>query len=398
MHPFTIASLSAYAAVVLLAGLLRGRLFAIFSFVFVGVHTLLSTTLAPHVPAPLSWAYCYLQAAVYLHYALLTRPRMRPLAYRLLVSLPASWFVAATLLAMPWAVVSAVGLPPLGLWIPYALAVAGLIESLSAKRELVNIALGVEAPSALARHRSGDEGSARPLRIVQLTDTHLGPFMSEARLHDICARAVAQRPDLILLTGDFLTMESQADPLLLARALAPLSQLDGRVFACRGNHDFEAPEHVARSLAHIGARLLIDELVTVQTEAGPVEILGIDFRFRDREEHLAKLTEQFPRIEGLARVAMLHDPGAFKHMPVGMSDLVLSGHTHGGQLGLLRLGLPHTVVSALGKMPDHGLWARGRDRLYVHRGTCHYGFPLRLGVPAEESVLHVHLPLASASR
>ena len=62
-----------------------------------------------------------------------------------------------------------------------------------------------------------------------------------------------------------------------------------------------------------------------------------------------------------------------------------------GQLGLVSLGLPHTVLRLLVDMPDHGLWARGRDRLYVHRGTGHYGFPLRLGVPAEESLLRVHL-------
>ena len=47
-------------------------------------------------------------------------------------------------------------------------------------------------------------------------------------------------------------------------------------------------------------------------------------------------------------------------------------------------------------LPDHGLWARGPDRLYVHRGTGHYGFPLRLGVPAEESVLRVHRMPASS--
>jgi predicted MPP superfamily phosphohydrolase len=90
------------------------------------------------------------------------------------------------------------------------------------------------------------------------------------------------------------------------------------------------------------------------------------------------------------RVAMLHDPGAFAHLPDGAADLVLAGHTHGGQVGLLRFGLPHTVVSALSSMPDHGFWALGTMRLYVHRGTGHYGFPVRVGVPPEESVLHVH--------
>ena len=72
---------------------------------------------------------------------------------------------------------------------------------------------------------------------------------------------------------------------------------------------------------------------------------------------------------------------------------MLSGHTHGGQIGLVSLGLKGTVVSLFGVSPDHGFWARGTDRLYVHRGTGHYGFPLRMGVPGEESVVRVHRPV-----
>ena len=68
---------------------------------------------------------------------------------------------------------------------------------------------------------------------------------------------------------------------------------------------------------------------------------------------------------------------------------MLSGHTHGGQLGLLSLGGTGTFVSAFTAIPDHGPWARGHDRLYVHRAQGHYGFPIRLGVPAEQSLLQV---------
>jgi predicted MPP superfamily phosphohydrolase len=85
---------------------------------------------------------------------------------------------------------------------------------------------------------------------------------------------------------------------------------------------------------------------------------------------------------------LLHDPGAFRFLPANAAELTLSGHTHGGQLGLVSLGLSWTIV-ALSKCPDHGLWARGAARLYVHRGTGHYGFPLRIGVPAEEGLLRV---------
>jgi predicted MPP superfamily phosphohydrolase len=227
--------------------------------------------------------------------------------------------------------------------------------------------------------------------LVQLTDPHLGPFMSQARLCRFAARAVAREPDLVLLTGDFLTMESQSDPSLLAGALAPLKALEGRVFACLGNHDLEAPRTVQKALAEAGVRLLVDEAVLVETDAGPVQILGADFRWRKRAEHLAGLMAAHPRVEGALRLLLLHDPAAFTHVPEGEADLVLSGHTHGGQLGLVSLGLSGTFISAFSSSPDHGLWARGRDRLYVHRGTGHYGFPIRLGVPAESSLLRVHV-------
>src|SRR5690606_5993879 len=121
----------------------------------------------------------------------------------------------------------------------------------------------------------------RTLRIVQITDPHLGPFMSERRLRRICEQAIADAPDLILLTGDFLTMESHADPRVLARALAPLKAAEGRVFACLGNHDHEAPEIVVRALAGIGATLLVDREAIVRTAHGPVQILGFDFVWRD---------------------------------------------------------------------------------------------------------------------
>ena len=227
---------------------------------------------------------------------------------------------------------------------------------------------------------------------MQITDPHLGPFMSVARLRRIAARAVAQKPDLVFLTGDFLTMESQSDPELLRRALEPLRAMPGKVFACHGNHDHEAPETVASALADNGIALLVDEARDVETEAGPVQIVGMDFAWRDRAEHLAARVRGAPAQAGRRlRIVLLHDPGAFRHLPEGEGDLVLSGHTHGGQVGLVSLGLSWTFLRLFGiRIPDHGFWARGRDRMYVHRGTGHYGFPLRLGVPSEESVLRVH--------
>jgi predicted MPP superfamily phosphohydrolase len=394
MSWFPLASWAAWALVVALAAFVRGRPFVFFVAVLVGVETLVAVALAP-MSGPLFPVYAYLQGAVCLHFALLSAPRMRPFVYRALVSLPASWFMAATLLAVPWAIAHARGFHPWGLAVPYAVAFAGLVDSFVSRPANVDIVIGAESDTPLVRVARKVGGDERPLRIVQITDPHLGPFMSASRLAKICARAVAESPDLVLLTGDFLTMESQHDETLLGRALMPLAALDGRCFACLGNHDLEAPAHVRAGLAAAGVRLLVDESARIETGAGPVEILGFDFRFRDRKAHLEEVAARHPRREGALRVALLHDPGAFRHLPPGTADLVLSGHTHGGQLGLLWLGLPHTIVSALSQIPDHGLWQRGRDLLYVHRGTGHYGFPLRLGVPPEESVLRLHRTASS---
>jgi len=394
---FWLATLAAYAGVILAAWRRRGAFYGRFAAILLGVHTLISGALAPHTGV-LFPVYAALQAALFAHFFFLSQPRMRPLAFRLFISLPASFFAAGTLIAFPWAIVAAFGVRPLGLWIPYVIAGLGVIQSLTLRREEVDLIIDRSPAGALARHAlpamdgsPPDRDTTRPpLRFVQITDPHLGPFMSVARLRSICERAVAQDPDLVLLTGDFLTMESQETHAHLEAALAPLRALPGRVFACHGNHDHEAPELVARALAAAGARLLVDDAVLVETRAGAVQIVGMDFNRARRAERMAAVCAAHPRIPGALRLVLLHDPGAFRELGEGEGDLVLSGHTHGGQLGLVSLGLPHTMLRLFIDMPDHGLWARGRDRLYVHRGTGHYGFPLRLGVPAEESLVRVH--------
>ena len=347
--------------------------------------------------AALVWAG---QGCLGLHLWSLLRGHGRNTGWRLLISLPASWFMAAAFLAAPWsAFLWLPDGPPLP-WVPFALAGVGLLQSLTARRETVVYDLSVPArapgreggpvwhPKGVRRrlgfNRQGDPG----LRIIQIADPHLGPFMSEHRLHRLCKRAVAARPDLILITGDLLTREHNQDAEGLTRGLAPLRN-HGRVFACLGNHDHEAMPLVRRVLRDLGVTLLVDAATVVNTPAGDVQILGLDHRFQGRAEQMPAIFRAWPRVPGMLRLVLLHDPGAFRFVPDGEADLVFSGHTHGGQLGLVSLGLPWTIVRLLSPIPDHGPWAMGSNRLYVHRAQGHYGFPLRLGVPSEESVLVV---------
>lgn len=393
MSYFASFSIAAWLAVVVAAGVFRSRAYATFRGVTLGLQVLFALAIAHRFEGPWFWAFCYLHAAGFVSALLLIRPRLRSFAYRALVSVPAAFFSAGTLLALPWVLAAAFGFELPWVWLPYAAALIGVVQSLTTRAETRHLAL--DAPPAtpareLARVRSRGTHVERPLKLVQITDPHLGPFMSVERLKRIAERAVAREPDLILLTGDFLTMESHARPEWLAEALSPLAARRGRVFACFGNHDHEAPETVRRALSEAGVTLLMDESALVETEAGLVEVLGFDFVWRDRKAHLSRVCESNPRVAGAFRLALLHDPSAFRHLPEGAADLVLSGHTHGGQVGFVSLGLPYTLMRLFTPSPDHGLWGRGGDRLYVHRGTGHYGFPLRLGVPAEESLLAVH--------
>ena len=369
----------------------RGTGFAIFAGVLLGLHGLIATGLwSVWSEAGLLPVVVAAQLSVYVHMVALTMPALRPLWWRLLVSWPSQWFVASMFLAIPWSIAAAVfGMAP-GWWVAFVLGLVGVVQSLRNPRRDIDLVLDGTAVPGLKRRAHGEARVERPLRVVQITDPHLGPFMSVERLRGIAQRAVEAEPDLILLTGDYLTMESRGTPGCLAEALAPLKAMEGRVFACHGNHDHEAPRMVARELALCGVQLLVDAAEVVDTPVGPVQIVGADFQWRNRAEHLAGLIAAHPRPEGALRIVLLHDPGAFVHLPEGEADLVLSGHTHGGHVGLLSLGAKWTFIGGVSSVPDHGFWSRGSDRLYVHRATGHYGFPLRVGVPGEEGLMRIH--------
>jgi hypothetical protein len=351
----------------------------------------------------------YCVAVAGLHLAHLVRARMRSRIFRLLVSVPGQATVAAGFMMSLWLLAVlpvrllfvwldfSVGLSVLSWFdlLPIIVAVASIATSARPVEEWVRIRLGEAGPSEVSRvpverHRGRVPPplAKRPLRVVQITDPHLGPWQSVRALRATVARLLERDPDLVLLTGDFLTMESMGTPGALHEALEPLSDREGDCFAIFGNHDHEAPDEVRSALEANGIHLLIDEEVVAQTPSGPVQLIGADYVGRDRGEHLEGLLARYPRIEGHLRLLMLHDPLGFRNIAAGEIDLVLSGHTHGGQVGLVSLGLDWTVLSR-SAWPDHGLFARGSNRLYVHRGTGFYGFPLRIGVPGEASVMEL---------
>ncbi|MEE8537372.1 MAG: metallophosphoesterase [Acidobacteriota bacterium] len=416
---FSFRSLAALTAVAvpLYAGWVRGRRYALFAGIVLWVslpgavisHIRL-TALFPEWTLPwLHAAFGYCMAAAALHLSHLVRARLRSWPFRWLVSLPGQTFIAAGFMAGLWllallplrAALSVLGLDGvlqalrvLDL-VPFAVAGGAIVTSLRLAAETVRLRLGDDGPDVVTRlpverhrRRTPPPLAERPLRIVQIADPHLGPWKSVTALRRSIEALLARDPDLVLLTGDYLTMEGSGTPGALAEALTPLRSRAAQSYAIFGNHDHESVEEVRGALDQHGVRLLVDAEAVAETPVGPVQIIGSNWVQRDRRSHLVNLLRRYPRRKDHLRLLLLHDPSGFRHIPPGEVDLTLSGHTHGGQVGLVSLGLDWTVLSG-SRWPDHGLFALGSNRLYVHRGTGFYGFPLRVGVPGEASMLEL---------
>lgn len=230
-----------------------------------------------------------------------------------------------------------------------------------------------------------------PLRIVQLSDTHaVGPDMPRARLDAIVSQVNRLQPDLIVLTGDYVSdkvMRSKATST--DAAVAPFGRLRARlgIYAVLGNHDWERDGpgmHMA--LRRNGIHVLDNHAVA----AGPLIVAGVDDEWHGRAD-LDKTLSAIDRVASsneTGRTAtrkpillLSHSPDIFPHVPASI-DLTLAGHTHGGQVAPPFIG-PLVTASRYGRRYAHGhVVERGRH-LIVSAGIGTSILPLRLGVPPE---------------
>jgi predicted MPP superfamily phosphohydrolase len=168
-------------------------------------------------------------------------------------------------------------------------------------------------------------------------------------------------------------------------------------WACLGNHDYDDPPRLVRRLGDAGVVVLRDRLTRVEIAGEPLEIGGADFVSprTSREAAYARLLGAWGASDGAPRLLLNHDPSAFYALPPEAASLVLSGHTHGGHIGI-QLGRSRavTVIGLVG-LPDQGLFARGDMRMFVTRCVGFYGYPMRLGIPPEIAVLVLRAPATS---
>jgi predicted MPP superfamily phosphohydrolase len=246
--------------------------------------------------------------------------------------------------------------------------------------------------------------SFKGLKIVHISDIHSGSFNNKKAVMKGVEKILNEKPDLILFTGDLVNnvateMDDYMDVFTALKA--PLG-----VYSTLGNHDYgdyvhwESPEEKAANLqqlkqihAALGWRLLMNEHISIEKNGEQIGLLGIENW--SAKARFPKYGDMKKAYEGAGKypfkILMSHDPSHWKAQvctEYQQIDLTLSGHTHGMQFGVEIPGLKWSPVQYVYK-EWAGLYEKDNQKLYVNRGFGFLGYPGRVGILPEITVIEL---------
>jgi uncharacterized protein len=213
------------------------------------------------------------------------------------------------------------------------------------------------------------------LRIGLLTDIHRSRWVSDDDVAQAVTALMKERPDMIVLGGDYVTHGDRKYVWPSARALHPLHAPHG-VFGILGNHDDD--HDMPAALVKTGVQMLKDARTRLTIKDETIDLIGIRFWTR-------RASDIAPLMKGAApmRVLLAHDPRRLAEASMLDVPLVLAGHTHGGQVVLPLVG-----ALAAQKFPIvWGLGRRKRTTMFVSRGLGTVYVPVRINCPPEVAIL-----------
>lgn len=222
------------------------------------------------------------------------------------------------------------------------------------------------------------------LRVVQISDIHMGGWMNPERLQRVADLVSAQKPDVLLITGDFLIgydFDDAAQQAIqgLVKGLGPLAA-SIPTFAVLGNHDYWISARAVRDMLHsTGITDLTNRVFTLTRENQHLHLCGVD----DVWDGEVRLDDVIDQLNGDgAAILLAHEPDfADTSAPTGRFDLQLSGHTHGGQIVLPFIGPPR--LPYLGRKYPSGLYKVKEMFQYTNRGVGMARLPIRINCPPE---------------
>lgn len=237
-------------------------------------------------------------------------------------------------------------------------------------------------PNLLMVNREKLENSKleAPLKIVFFGDTHIGEFNDHDQLDRIIEKINAENADLVIFTGDLIgsTGKFSVDPDAISQSLARINATYGKV-AVTGNHEYALfrKYNYENLMRAAGFTVLINDWLDI-SELN-VRLLGLDDAFRGDPD--LNLTDEV--LVGSYNILLTHEPDIVDEMDIDAVELVLAGHTHGGQISLPYL--TEKILPTYGKKYVQGLLAigsQGQTDLFVTKGTGMTKLPFRfMNVP-----------------
>ena len=221
------------------------------------------------------------------------------------------------------------------------------------------------------------------VRLVQLSDIHIGAFYTAADLARAVDAANGLRADVMLITGDLIS--TRYDPL--EECLQELKRLraSNGIWGCLGNHEMHAEieAHTAKLANQVGIHFLRQENEQLRFGRARLNLVGVDHQRRERPylQHTSELIspDDF-------NLLLSHNPDVFPVAAKQGFDLTISGHTHGGQINMDLLGSHINAVDLVTPFTK-GEYHLAKSSLYVNSGLGTIGVPVRLGSPPEVTLI-----------
>lgn len=231
------------------------------------------------------------------------------------------------------------------------------------------------------------------IRIAQISDIHMGGWMNSERLQHVVDKIVAENPDLLLLTGDYLLGHgfdeyTEQNIRELVDILTPLT-ISIPSFGVLGNHDYWTNAEAVRTMFQTsGVIELTNSFFTISRGNEKLHLCGIDDMW-EGDIRLDTVLDRLP--EDGAAILLAHEPDfADQSAATRRFDLQVSGHSHGGQVVIPFYGSP--VLPYLGQKYPRGLYKVGEMFQYTNRGVGMAQLPIRINCPPEITLFTLEAP------
>ena len=227
-------------------------------------------------------------------------------------------------------------------------------------------------------------GLEKELTVMHISDVHIGLQYGRRYLVKIVEETNKRNPDIVFITGDL----TDAKSALLPGVLEPLSAFKAPVYFVEGNHDkYLGIERVLKLLKQQGVRILRNEVV----ETHGIQLIGLDYMKADENtfdmhpsdntDTVKSVLAKIPLKNEIPSILLQHSPAGVQYAEAAGIDLMLSGHTHGGQI------FPFSLFAKLIFPFNSGIYQHGNTKVFVSNGASTYMIRVRLGILNEINLL-----------